>query len=376
MKKKVLIVSDCPSHKTNAGNRNCILQNSMLLKQNGFSVDFLFLQKGKVNEEDMSEMKEFWGTHLYLFKQNSLQTFIQNVILKLSHLLNCNYPFMDILCPWGIKRTVNRLIKDNQINSIIVNYVWLSKVIDKIDCYSTAIYTHDVFTNRNMNGLSSWYSFSPSDESRALLRAKHILAIQENESIFYSYLCPVIDVRTVYMPFNYTSLPYSDNNLLFFSGGNEHNLNAIKDFINNIFPSLLKVYPTLKLLIGGSICELLRNEILDSHIKLKGGYDDPANFYSLGNIVINPVFSGTGLKVKTFEAVSYGRLVLAHPHSLEGIYKKDRVPIVSCRKVDDYLAILEKVISGKLNFSEIDHKCQNYIEDLNTYILNNYKEVL
>lgn len=378
MLKKILIVSDCPSEPSIAGNRNCIKQNLNLLIKHGYDVYFLLVDNRNLSSSDVQQMKNIWGNKLTVFRITWLQHFLQKIVAKIAVAYRKNYLSLDLFCPWFITKDINKIIKEQNINSVIVNYIWLSSILEKINAKCKAIYTHDVFSYKNQKGHSMWFSFAPNIEAKALNRANHILAIQENEAIYFQYLAPTVDVKPVYMPFTYTSqCPITTfSNLLFFSGGNEHNVNGLRQFIKEVYPSIRYNFPEMKLLIGGSICHRIKDEIDDASIELKGIYDNPEAFYSLGNVVINPVFEGTGLKVKTFEAISFGKIVLAHNHSKEGVFLRDNAPIFECDTKEDYIKCLKLIQNGTIDINIQSKLCKDYIERLNIYILDQYKEIL
>lgn len=376
MSVKILIVSDCPSDPPVAGNRNCIRRNLDFLRQHGYDIYFLLVDNRDLSLLDIRRMEEVWGNKLTVFRITKFQHILQKIIIKSSVICKRDYISLDVFCPWFIKKIVTRIVKMHGIDSVVVNYIWLSSILDKIDVKCKAIYTHDVFSYRNKKMHSMWFSFDSKTEARALNRANHILAIQENEAIFFTYLAPTIDVIPIYIPFTYTQLPKSDHlyNLLFFSSCNRYNINGLKKFIDEIYPSIKSNFPQVKLLIGGNICNKIFNKIHDTSIELKGVYDKPEDFYSLGNIVINPVFEGTGLKVKTFEAISYGRFVLAHKHSKEGIFERSSAPIFECNTKEDYIKYLR--LSLNIDLNTHSKLCKDYIERLNDYILEKYKAIL
>lgn len=376
MSVKVLVVSDCPSDPPIAGNRNCIKQNLDFLIKHGYDVYFLLVDNRDLPLSDIRRMEEVWGNKLTVFRITKLQRILQKAIVKIAVVCKKDYLSLDVFCPWFIKKVVNRIIKTHGIDSVIVNYIWMSSILDKIDVKCKVIYTHDVFSYKNKKGHSMWFSFDSKTEARALNRANHILAIQENEAIYFTYLAPAIDVIPIYMPFTYTQLPQSDHlyNLLFFSGCNEYNIHGLRKFIDEIYPGIKSDFPQVKLLIGGNICNRIWNEIHDTSIELKGVYDKPESFYSLGNIVINPVSEGTGLKVKTFEAISYGKIVLAHKHSKEGIFERSSAPIFECNVKEDYIKYLR--LSRNMDLNAHSNLCKDYIMRLNDYILEKYKTIL
>ena len=53
--KKLLIVSDTPTHPVSGGNRACILQNVDLLRNMGFDIYFLYVHNYDAPEADIDE---------------------------------------------------------------------------------------------------------------------------------------------------------------------------------------------------------------------------------------------------------------------------------------------------------------------------------
>jgi hypothetical protein len=376
--RKVLIISDCPSDPPIAGNRNCIKENAELLKELGFDVYFLFIYDTYTSKQDLKSMADAWGNHLYLYATPIVQKLAQKICAKVCVSLRLNFPSLDLYCPAGISKYVRKICKKIDIDNVIINYIWLSKILKQINVKNKVIYTHDVFSFKNEKGNSQWFSFTPNKESEALRRSNHILAIQENEAIYYRYLCPGYDVKSVFMAFHYNlaECKTRQHNLLFFSGNNEHNIHGIRTFINSVFPHIINKYKDAKLIIGGSISKQLQYLEGQNNIEIVGSVENPIDFYKLGDIAINPVFEGTGFKVKTFEAVSYGKLVLAHQHSLEGIFEREKAPVYECNTPEDYLNVLDKVWNGIYNYKSTESNCESYIQSMNSYIKNIYKQIL
>lgn len=374
--KNILVISDCPTHPTNAGNRSCLLSYCCLLKEMGYNIYFLYISLDQNKQEQMA-MRDYWGKELFIYKTPMIQRFLQKVTSKYYSIIHRNFFSLDFFCPWFISHFVQRTVDDCKIDSIIINYIWLSKVLEKVNVSNKVIFTHDVFSYKYLKGKSKWFSFSPKQESKALMRCDKILAIQENEAIYFQYLAPLSKVYTVFSPYHFHSQDIVKSlNLLFFSGGNEHNLNGIRSFLTTVFPKVRNEFPDVQLLIGGSICKILQYDNLDEAVILKGCYDDPADFYKQGDVVINPVYEGTGLKIKTFEALSYGKIVLAHPHSFEGVFKKESVPMFKCSEAEDYLEYMKDIKSELISREIVRQKCEDYIIMLNEEIGKQYKAAL
>ena len=111
-------------------------------------------------------------------------------------------------------------------------------------------------------------------------------------------------------------------------------------------------------------------------IKLYGFVDVPADFYAQADVAINPVFQGTGLKIKTFEAISYDKVTLVHPHSMAGVFRKEEAPLLASDNPEEWVKILEKVWNSTEFIKQ--HKLQNkrFLKEMNEFIVNEYKRFL
>ena len=96
--------------------------------------------------------------------------------------------------------------------------------------------------------------------------------------------------------------------------------------------------------------------------------DNIVEFYKQGNIVVNPTLKGTGLKIKTIEAISYGKLVITSKHSSEGLYDNKDIPTFVGNSTSDFVEIFKRIESeGKRLFEIQQLRCSQYIKDVNEY---------
>ena len=111
-------------------------------------------------------------------------------------------------------------------------------------------------------------------------------------------------------------------------------------------------------------------------VKVLGYIDNPANFYAQGDVAINPVYQGTGLKIKTFESISFDKVVMVHPHSMAGIFKKESAPLFASTNPIEWVEYLQKIWD---NVAEIDNvKIQNkvYLAEMDRFVIAEYKKFL
>lgn len=373
--KKILIISDCPTHPINAGNRMCINSYSKLLVNIGYDVYFLYISDS-FNSNEYKETKQYWGDHFFSYKKGKIQLLIDKVISKYPSLRN--YVNIDFYYPNGLSKFVRLLQAKDLFDGIIINYIWLSKLALAISNLKIALFTHDVFTYRNKKiGSNQWISCTPNDEAKCINRVNYVFAIQEKEAIYYSYLAHASNISVVYTPFfiKQQELIYNKR-ILFFSGANKLNLDGIYRFIDEIFPYLRNKIPDLTLHIGGGISNLLENAALEHKgIIVHGLFEDPSLFYQLGDIVINPVCHGSGLKIKTFEALSYTKSIISSTHSTQGIFEFEKAPIYIADNKEEYFEYIYEMFSNPEILMRNQKKAIDYLSRMNDYIAAEYKKV-
>lgn len=374
--KKILIASDTATHPCTSGNRQCILQYAEDLRRLGFEVFFLLLGSQETSEESIVETRKNWEGHFFYYPLPPLQLLWMRIYKRATRKA---YPDnIDFYSPAGIVDYVNTLHARHNFTGMIVNYIWQSKLaFCKIPV--KAIFTHDVFTDREkrFGGYGAeWHHHSAGEERKALERFPVILAIQDDERKYFEKLIPGSNVRTVYTSFPFTEQPVAGTgNILFFSGRNSFNINGILRFIKEVFPVIARRDKSIRLLIGGDICSVLERYPLPPGIVLKGRYGSPSDFYRLGDIAINPVNEGTGLKIKTFEALAHGKVTVADPHSTNGIYRPEEAPAVIAKTPDEYADCIMQYAYSARAVAENREKCRKYISSLNNYVLSQYRDI-
>ena len=373
---KVLIVSSNQSHPTDAGNRTAIMGQVHIFQHLGCDVHFLFVDMA-LRQTDESQMKEFWGENYHVFHLNPLRK-VRRVIIDKARAKLCHGRWQcDDHYPFGLEKYVEHLNNQMHFDAIVLQYMRLSRLLTYTSIPKKAIYTHDVFSYKDLRTGAPFYEACDAhEEAKAMQRCPNIFAIQEDEATYYSYLAPNSKIFTVYSHFDYHQQPVTRNkNILFLASRMEFNVSGILWFLDKAWPMIVNQDPELKLIIGGTVCEKIPEDKY-SNIMLLGRVDSLDNFYQRGDVVINPVFQGTGLKIKTFEALSYGKVVIVHPHSSQGIYKRDTAPLLLASQPADWVNIISDILKNRILVQEIKQKDEKYIQEMNNYINSQYSSFL
>lgn len=377
--KKILVISQNHTPPVYAGNQKCIFEYCEMLKGLNADVSFLYLQgHKKLAQEEFDILHRYWGDNLHIYNRKIT---LEAPIRLWGKIRACFTPFnfLDEKYPFGLTSYVQELQKKHHFDIIIINYLTLSRLfIGKLDCHKV-LFAHDCFTfkNERLHTDKSFFNLKPNDEARALRRCDTVLSIQDNETTLFEYLAPDCRVKTVYsiFPTQWVKSDLPNENILFFSGDSQLNINGIKRFINHIFPLVLDKHPQARLIIAGNICNKL-NDIQHSNITQLGRIDDVKQFYSMGEIAINPIYQGTGLKIKTLEALSYGKATVVDPHSIEGLYKATSAPTLVGHTYNEYAQHIISLLEQPSLRNKLAQEGIAYVDEMNEYIKKQYKELI
>ena len=380
---KILIISKCPTHPTNAGNRWGILAQAQILERLGNEIHFLYVQEFpmhgnvKAYERDLEETSKYWGTRFHLFNVPKIEKLSFNIKKYIDKTFFNNYYNVDEVYPVGLSSYIARLQKREIFDICIVNYVYLTKLFDKVKFPKTAVFTHDCMSYKNLMVNEPCRTMNAHQEAKGLQRCQHIFAVQDEEMAYFHLLSPRSKVYNIYSKYDYhPQLTVENHNIVFLSGGNSYNVNGIHWFVKEVFPMIRKRFNDAKLLIGGSICKVVKDLEDVPGVQLLGFVDNPADFYAKADVAINPVYQGTGLKIKTFEAISYDKVTLVHPHSMAGVFQKETAPLFALKKAYQWVECLENIWGSKEQILKIKERNQMYLDSMNEFIVSEYKRFL
>lgn len=140
----------------------------------------------------------------------------------------------------------------------------------------------------------------------------------------------------------YVNLQHAPTNILIFVGSYfMPNIKGIRWFCKNVMP-----YVDKKLLIVGKKMEQLREELETSNIEVVGTVEHLEDYYHMADAVIMPIFVGDGMKVKTAEAMMYGKPIFATDEALEGYEVEGVKGIYRCNSGEEFISALKQQNAG------------------------------
>ena len=212
----------------------------------------------------------------------------------------------------------------------------LFKIIDTIDVFSTTR------TNVLNYGIQEGLSLEPEAEANLINRADLIIAIQAAEADTLRRLAPQRQVINVGVDFDVLSeAPPSatEQVILLVGSDNARNAKGLKDFLRFAWPSVRRALPNAQLRIVGSVGKCAEPPLMG--VQILGRVDDLARAYAEARVVINPSVAGTGLKIKTIEAICHLRPIIVWPSGVDGVAPEVRS---LCQVATDWFEFTQHVI--------------------------------
>lgn len=125
------------------------------------------------------------------------------------------------------------------------------------------------------------------------------------------------------------------------------NLQAIRWFLEKVWPFVLQAVPTATMHIAGRGASANAKRWLRREgVSFEGEVDDARSFMASMNVIIAPLFAGSGLRIKIIEAMSIGRTVVATPVAVRGLPIVDRRDLIIAPDPESFCTALTEVLKN------------------------------
>jgi glycosyltransferase involved in cell wall biosynthesis len=190
----------------------------------------------------------------------------------------------------------------------------LRKAVDTIDVFSTKARKVEQFA------VTDGLALTAEEERPLVQRADILVAIQPEEAQALEQLAPRATVVSVGVDFPVVvpdegSAP--GGAILLVASANPMNVKGLEDFLQFAWPTVRRYEPEAEFVIAGSVAETMT--ALPDGVRAVGRVDDLRPLYAEARLVINPAVAGTGLKIKTVEALCHLCPVVCWPTGAEGL---------------------------------------------------------
>lgn len=372
MRKTILIITHVVPEPANAGDSLRVRNLIQFFKSQGYKIVCLF--KGEFNKREIIADNEKLIDHIYFASDFCNMVTILNKPYQALHVLhkgNHKAYFRDLHLALGVKK----LCRQYDPYIVMAEYIFMAPYLSLAHKLSVKIVdTIDVFARKAKevcrHGVEFPLACSREEERRYLLHGNLILGIQPDETDMLRGIVPerkVINVGVDMPTEQLRTEKDKDKNtavILIVAGGNANNVHGVNLFIAHSWKHIHASEKNVRLRIAGSVCKHISANIDLDGVELLGIVQDLRQEYRKADVVVNPVIAGTGLKIKTIEAMSYGKAVVSTPNGVEGVLYDDAIepPFIVADSSEDFVEKILFLLKNEAYRADLEKKVLQYSE--------------
>jgi hypothetical protein len=228
-----------------------------------------------------------------------------------------------VFCHDALITTVLRLQNAIGPSILLAEYIWMSRIMPLVSADVLKIIdTIDVFSTKREKvlrfGIDDLH-VDAREEARRLQHADLVLAIHDEERRMLQQLVPSKPVVSAGVDVDVVQDGgrASGREVLYVASDNPMNTKGLADFLRFAWPTIRRDVPDATLVVAGKVSATLEGDV--PGVSSVGVVDDLAPLYERARVVINPAVAGTGLKIKTLEALGHLRPIVTWPGGADGL---------------------------------------------------------
>jgi polysaccharide biosynthesis protein PslH len=135
-------------------------------------------------------------------------------------------------------------------------------------------------------------------------------------------------------------------------------------FIEKCWPKIHEKFPELKFYIAGRKApDWLIRQFHAPNIVFMGEVSDAYQFMNSKSIMVVPLFSGSGMRIKIIEGMALGKPIVSTPIGTEGISTQSEKNILIADNEKEFVADIERLITDNELFQNISRNAIEYIHE-------------
>ena len=150
-------------------------------------------------------------------------------------------------------------------------------------------------------------------------------------------------------PEEYDVAPPSERPPVFFHLGSMDwlpNVEGIRWLLDQVWPKVIERHPKARLHLAGNQMpkDLLAMDL--SGVQVKGRVKNANEYMAQRQVMVVPLFSGGGMRVKIIEGMAMGKCVISTPVGAEGIHVTDGKDILLARNATEFADRMDRVLDN------------------------------
>lgn len=391
---RLLYIASRNPFPVSTGRQKMIEQSLMMLNEIGFEIDLFYPE----NNEKFNAPEHIRLKTINSYNKPNVLKILRNIVFFPFNSLQENLFFT-----YNEKNNIEKFIKKNKPDiiwcdmirtSVFVKNIDMPKILDMDDIlsnrysqYLSSGNTNNIF-GANKNNVPSIINFLANTFGSYVLKIekKKIEKSEKDMSLYFDAISLVsnkekeeyndkklknIDIFSFppcYKIDNIknTILKDGEKQRLVFLGNNTYqpNIEAIEKYIIELKDNLVKNKREIDVVVIGKIDDVLKSKLESKNIIVTGFVDKVENYVFKKDIMVLPLDTGTGVKLKVLDSLSYGLPVVTTSKGIEGTALVPDEHFILCDNYSkDLYNVIKDILDKKYPLKEIGLKGKKFIED-------------
>ncbi len=232
-------------------------------------------------------------------------------------------------------------------------------------------------TNFRRRGSLSWPAFLfaefdwrrwPEYQRRSWSRYDAVTVLTARDAATLTLIAPELADRVHVVPFGIVPpIPGSDHEIepstIAFIGNYTHapNVDAALWLVEEILPIVRRVAPDAMVRLAGPSAPAAIRSLASDTVDVLGWVDDADEFLRRATVVVAPVRTGGGMRVKVLHAMALGKALVTTSRGAEGLSDEDRTAIAIADDADAFGAVVGQLLSDSAGRAAIGAQARRVV---------------
>ncbi|MBK9256295.1 MAG: glycosyltransferase [Saprospiraceae bacterium] len=141
------------------------------------------------------------------------------------------------------------------------------------------------------------------------------------------------------------------------------NMEGLMWFLNNVWPEINNQHPDLKFHIAGRNTPDALLKLNLKNVVVHGEVKDAIEFINNYKVMVVPLFSGSGMRVKILEGMALGKVVITTTLGKEGIHADHGKHLLVADNPETFIDAISHVFESDFNSIQMGLEAKNFVKD-------------
>lgn len=283
-----------------------------------------------------------------------------------------------------VNKKLIQIFKENSFDIVQLEMLYMAPYLETIRKYSDAkiiLRAHNIeyliwerITSVTKNPLKKWYIGNLTKklknyELSVMDKFDGIATITAKDAEFFRNAgcrIPLTDIPFGIDTGKYEPKYSEEKDISLFHLGSMNwmpNEEGVRWFLDNAWPVINKENPNLKFYLAGRMMPDWLTNLRMNNVEVIGEVDDATEFINEKGIMIVPLLSGSGIRIKIIEGMALGKTIISTTIGAEGINYKDGRDILIADTPEEFSKAVSKCINDKDYCVSIGKNARKLIEN-------------